>query len=1107
MDNNGAKKKFIDKLKFMKNPFVANKIMVNIVLILFGAALISTFLDSVQTNVSIYKQERNNELALSEVVSLLNKNSESSDKLTEVYHEGNWRILDDIELLFSNGMFDEIIKDDNVVRSRIFTELSSPSGINYLYLLDMNGRIVMSPDESLYGLNPAATTHMTQENLNRIMAWCKNDDGTVTPALVKNQYGTFYFYSKPYVHGNEQYALVLGVSSWALDERIGSLKNKSSVLERIGVINDGFLFAVDREDGLFLYYKNDKDFLTGQDIHETGLQERVLTDGYHGTQTILGEKYYCTSKALDEKTVIVAAARSKNVIGRDKYVIIWSAMGFLLVMSLCLFYAVVVRNDYIRQGIQTERIQISKDPNKPVYFNKSVYAKVFPLMVIGLLAVFGISFYTQTLLEIEEGVDKSKVIMQEVIGRYEESQDSREIIEDYYNARFMSTAKLISFLVEESPDVLNMESDYYHSLYDEDGNRQYVLDDEGNRLKSVANSASLQKLCDENSIDAIYIFDENGHTIATNTSNWFFDLSLNEQDQSYPFRRILEGRADSYLQTAMTNDLGEEAQFFGIVLHYYTTTDSSGNTKYVSRYDFEQACSAEGVSGVVSAGGITKHRSLLQIELDEQLVESLTGITNAEYVLSSRMLEGGAIVMFDESPEHICLYSPLKTSIGRPAAELGMSPNAFNGLAYYGFNRINGTNYFRYFSYIDQYFAATFIPASTMFTSRAVISAITAGVCLIMITVLLLIITMSNEKEEEVYELLSREASNEDLNSTIFNIVLPSGRSASTTKASNRWNNRHIPWNERSPEMKLGAVLGWVVAIPLVYFVLSAVGITYISEEDSVIRYIMGQNWDRGPNVFALSSCIMVITTAVIGIELFRIPVRQCTALLGTQGETIGHLLLSIVRYGSVITAIFYCLYLLGIDSPNLLASAGLISLVIGLGAQSLIKDILAGIFIIFESEFRVGDIVTINGFRGTVTDIGLRTTKISGGGNVKIFNNSEISGVLNMTKETSVAAATIGLEYGQDINYVEEVLARELPILKEQNKTILDGPTDLGVSELAERRYTITVIARCSEQNVRDLNRFLNKSLLQIFARNGIRIANQMKETVKKDVPSETIK
>ncbi len=167
-------------------------------------------------------------------------------------------------------------------------------------------------------------------------------------------------------------------------------------------------------------------------------------------------------------------------------------------------------------------------------------------------------------------------------------------------------------------------------------------------------------------------------------------------------------------------------------------------------------------------------------------------------------------------------------------------------------------------------------------------------------------------------------------------------------------------------------------------------------------------------------------------------------------------------------------------------------SLVVGLGAQSLIKDIIAGIFIVFEGEFRVGDIVTINNFRGTVTDIGLRTTKISGGGNVKIFNNSEISGVLNMTKETSVASATIGLEYGQDIDVVEEVLNRELPLLKENNDKILDGPTSLGVSELAERRFTITVIARCSEQNVREVNRFLNKSLLQIFNRYGIRIANQ---------------
>ena len=318
---------------------------------------------------------------------------------------------------------------------------------------------------------------------------------------------------------------------------------------------------------------------------------------------------------------------------------------------------------------------------------------------------------------------------------------------------------------------------------------------------------------------------------------------------------------------------------------------------------------------------------------------------------------------------------------------------------------------------------------------------------------------------------------------------------------------RFLPWQrkERSPEMKLLAILGWISSIPMLYFVLSAIGINRISEEDSVIRYIFNGGWDKSPNVFALSACFMVITVTIIAIEIFKIPVRLCTSLVGTRGETIGHLLLSVVKYGGVITALFYCLYLIGIDSPNLLASAGIMSLVIGFGAQSLIKDIIAGIFIVFESEFRVGDIVTINNFRGTVTDIGLRTTKISGGGNVKIFNNSEISGVLNMTKETSVASATIGLEYGQDIDYVEEVLNRELPLLKDENKKILDGPTNLGVSELAERRFTVTVIARCSEQNVRDVNRYLNKALLQIFKRNEIKIANQGNRSGKKPDASPT--
>ena len=1106
MDENQMEKQSTT-LSSLRNSSFTNKIVGNIVLILLGIALIGTFLSDVQTKAALNKQQKSNELALSEVASIISENKENSQMLTDIYHEGNWKTLNDIERLFTNGFYEQIVHNDHTVTSQIFSQLSSPLDITYLYLLDTNGKVVMAPDPAIYGRNPSSSNIMTQENLNKILDWCQNKDGSITPVLVQNQYGNFYFYSKPYVNNGTQFVLTIGSNSKMIDDRVTTLNDLSNVLSRMAIINDGFLFAVNKEDGLFEYFKNDDAFLTGQNAFFSGLNEEILKDGYNGTQNMLGERYYCSSKAIDDDTVIIAAAKQINISANDKYVTIWSIMGFIIVMSLCMTYAIFVRNDFIRQGTSTNRVLINGNPDRPTYFNKSVFIKVLPLMFIGLLAVFGITFYTQTLLEITEGVSKSKVILSEISGRYEENRESSSIVEDYYNSRFISTAKLLSFYLEENPDALNQQSDSYYFDYDEQGNRQYILDDENNYLRSVCNSSVLQKLCEDNSIDSIYIYDEDGHTIATNTANWFFTLSLNEQDQSFPFRQILEGKTDSFIQSSMVDDLGDHAQFFGVVMHYYTTTDEQGNTVYTSRYAFEKACADHGLSNAVTVDGITKHRSLLQIELNDRLIDTITNTVDAESILSTEMLDGGYIAVFDNDADNTCLYSPLETSIGKSAKDLNISANAFTGLPYYGISRINGVPYFMNFMYLDNHFFATAFPTSDMYTSRTAISFITTGVCLIMITVLLLMVTVTHEEDEEIYTLFNNKDTDQNLNSIIFNIILPSGRSASTMRAINRWDNKYIPWNERSPEMKLGFVMGWVTAIPLLYLIISAIGINAISSDDSIIHYIISGNWDRSFNIFAFSSCIMVIVMTIIAMELIKIPVRQCTSFLGTQGETIAHLLLSIVRYGGVVTVIFYCLYLFGVDSPSLLASAGILSLVIGFGSQSLIKDIIAGIFIIFESEFRVGDIVTINNFRGTVTDIGLRTTKISGGGNVKIFNNSEISGVLNMTKETSVASASIGLEYGQDVDQIEEVLKNELPLLKANNKAIMEGPTYVGVSELAERRFVVTVTARCTEQNVRGVNIYLNKSLLQIFARHQIRIANQGKTNTQPDNTATTTK
>ena len=1087
----GEAPRTIDKSILRKaNRYFFSKVIVNIILIILGAVLISMFLRRLQENAAIVKQQENCVLALGEAVSMLEENVENAKTLSQIYHDSNQDVLDDMHRLFLSGLFDSLADADKETRAEVVRDIIERSGVDYMFVLTMDGKIAAAPEAELDGVNPAAASIMTQENLNRILKGSRDRDGNITPETVKNLRGTFYFYSLPYTFKGTKYVLTLGKDASILDVHISTLTDVSVVLSRASVSNNGFMFAVDQKDGTFLYYINGEEILTGQSAFKAGLSKDALNDGYVGTEEINGAKYYCVSKTFGDQTVVCAVAQMEKVMRNDKSVLFWSILGFILFMLLCLSYAIIVRNDFVKNAVETDRVALFARSKNPVYFDKSIFKKVFPLMLTGIILIFGISFYTQTLIEISDGIEVSKVALDEVSARYEDNTVSRETIQEYYNEQFLGKARLIAFFLEDDPSVLNEASDHYYSIYDESGSRKYLTDDEGNRLKSVSSSAALQELCISNDIDSIYIFDENGRTIGTSTPNWFFELSHNEEDQSYEFLQVLDGRVDGLVQEAKVTDVGEETQFIGVAFNYYTKVDKNGQTRYVSRYEYEREAGKAKKAQEDSSAGITLHRSLVQIGLAPDISNKLLESTEVSNILSTNMLSNGYILMFDSSEDHLCVYSPNEASISRPASELGISGKAFSGNQYYGFTSINGVNYFLYSRYAEKYFLITALPSSEMFQMRGRISLITAIISFVLITFLLGTVTLTNKEEEELYAEVSEADSTDRLDSVIFNVILPSGRRVSTMTAAARWDNRRIPWKYKSPEQKLLLIISVVCGILLLAMLLTYMRVNPYSDEDSTLRYIASGGWDRGRNIFAFSACVAILAAVSLLIALFRIPVRIITALLGTRGETIGHLLLSVIKYGGTLGTFFYCLYLLGIDSSSLIASAGILSLVIGLGAQSLIKDIIAGIFIVFEGEFRVGDIVTIGNYRGTVMDIGLRTTKILGGdGNIKIYNNSEISGILNMTQQASLAMCEVGIEYGQDIDYVEAVLERELPEISKANRDILEGPTYQGVQTLGESGVRLLITCKCSEQNVKAVNRYLNRSILQIFYRNKINI------------------
>ena len=207
-------------------------------------------------------------------------------------------------------------------------------------------------------------------------------------------------------------------------------------------------------------------------------------------------------------------------------------------------------------------------------------------------------------------------------------------------------------------------------------------------------------------------------------------------------------------------------------------------------------------------------------------------------------------------------------------------------------------------------------------------------------------------------------------------------------------------------------------------------------------------------------------------------------------GITAAKLFSSFAKYIIGLVAIIMMLGTLGVNTTALVASAGIMALIIGLGAQSLIADVVAGLFIVFEGEYKVGDIIVIDGWRGTVLEIGIRTTRIvDAGGNVKIINNHSISAVINQTKQLSVAKAYISIEYGESLQRVELVIKNNLENIKKNIPQIVEGPFYKGVDALGESSVDLLFMANCKEEDIYIVQRALNRELKLLFDANNISI------------------
>lgn len=208
------------------------------------------------------------------------------------------------------------------------------------------------------------------------------------------------------------------------------------------------------------------------------------------------------------------------------------------------------------------------------------------------------------------------------------------------------------------------------------------------------------------------------------------------------------------------------------------------------------------------------------------------------------------------------------------------------------------------------------------------------------------------------------------------------------------------------------------------------------------------------------------------------------------RGKAIGNLLGSFIKYLSVIAFVFAALRTYDVDTTTLLAGVGIISLIIGLGAQPLIEDIISGLFIVFENVFDVGDIIIVDGFRGTVREIGIRTTRVEDtSGNIKIINNSDLRTIINLTNDLSLVACIVQIEYGESIERVEAIIKDHIEEIGKAIPDLVEGPFYKGVDELGASGVSLKFLATCQEENRFQVERDMNRQIKLLFDANDVNI------------------
>jgi small conductance mechanosensitive channel len=250
---------------------------------------------------------------------------------------------------------------------------------------------------------------------------------------------------------------------------------------------------------------------------------------------------------------------------------------------------------------------------------------------------------------------------------------------------------------------------------------------------------------------------------------------------------------------------------------------------------------------------------------------------------------------------------------------------------------------------------------------------------------------------------------------------------------------------------------------------------------------------------------LITIALAIVGLVLLRISTRhlkrKVQSLDDEEGSMLDKRTATITRVvwttGAVLivgTALLIVLEAFGVPIFPVLASVGFVGLAFGLGAQTLVKDMISGLFVLIEDQYTIGDVVEIGGVAGTVESITLRKTTVRDlYGTVHHIPNGEVRTVANKSRGWSRALVEVGITYDADVDKAIETLRQIGAELQEASplaEAILEEPVVTGIEGLDDSAVRLRIMVKTAPGVEWDTQRYLRRQIRLVFAEQGIDIA-----------------